>query len=60
MVRSNLGDDSLWFKYVRDDYILWREIAFKFHESQELLHSLSGSLALPGNGKANKGSYFIS
>lgn len=60
MVSSNLGDDSSWFKYVRDDYILWQEIAFKFHESQETLHSLSGSHALPGNRKANKGPYFIS
>ena len=23
MVSSNLGDDSLWFKYVRDDYVPW-------------------------------------
>lgn len=60
MVSSNLGDDSLWFKYVRNDYILWQEIACKFHESQETLHSLSGSHALPGNRKANKGPYFIS
>ena len=60
MVSSNLGNDSLWFKYVRDDYILWQEIAFKFHESQETLHSLSGSHALPGKRKANKGPHFIS
>lgn len=56
---SNLGGDLWWFNYVRDYYILWREIASQSHECQEPLHILSGYLTLPSNRKANSLFFFL-